>query len=269
MTNWPDYILAHEGTLRLSVFAGILLVMITAESLWPRRARVQNRGVRWVTNAIMVVLGTLALRLLFPIVAVGTALWASGSGWGLFNLTAFPLWLEIILAVILLDLAIYAQHVASHHIPIIWRFHKVHHTDRDLDASSALRFHPVEIAASMLYKMGIVLLLGPAAIAVIIFEIMLSAGAVFNHANVRLPLSLDQTLRRVIVTPDYHRVHHSTAEQETNSNYGFFLSVWDYVFGTYRAQPALGQEGMYVGLSEYQNDSPSHIRFALTLPFKR
>ena len=157
----------------------------------------------------------------------------------------------------------------SHRVPFFWRFHKVHHTDRDLDASSAVRFHPVEILLSMLYKCGIVLIIGPAALAVLIFEIVLNASAIFNHANLKLPLGADKVLRLFIVTPDMHRVHHSVIERETNRNFGFNLSVWDRIFRSYKAQPEAGHDGMTIGLSEHQSSAPSQLFWSLKLPFAK
>jgi sterol desaturase/sphingolipid hydroxylase (fatty acid hydroxylase superfamily) len=244
-----------------------MLGLIILESLFPRKARSQARAHRWFTNLMIVVIDSICLRLLFPIIAVGTAIWAAQRGWGLFNLWDGPLWLELILAVIILDGLIYRQHVMSHHIPMLWALHKVHHTDRDLDVTSALRFHPLEILFSMIYKMFWVIILGPSAAAVIIFEVILNGSAMFNHANMRLPLWLDKILRLVIVTPDMHRVHHSVIEAETNSNYGFFLSIWDRLGRSYRAQPALGHDNMVIGLREHQHNGPRSLSWSLTLPF--
>ena len=199
----------NETVLRLGIFAGVLILFSTLEALFPRRQRNLPRQERWLTHLGITVIDSLAVRILGPLTAIAVAVWANGKGIGLFNLTNFSLWVEVIAAFILLDFAIYLQHVISHRVPFFWRFHKVHHTDRDLDASSAVRFHPVEILLSMLYKCGLVLLIGPAAIAVLIFEIVLNASAIFNHANLKLPLGLDKVLRSVIVTPDMHRVRHS------------------------------------------------------------
>ncbi len=203
-----------------------------------------------------------------PLLAVGAALDAQARGWGLFNALALPGWLEITLAILILDLAIWAQHLVSHKVPILWRLHRVHHADRDMDVTTAIRFHPVEIALSMLLKIGLVYGLGPAAIAVILFEILLNGTAMFNHSNLNLPLWLDALLRRVLVTPDMHRVHHSVHRHEHDSNYGFALSIWDRVFGTYVAQPAQGHDDMTVGL-RWQDDRPGRLLWSLRLPFAR
>ncbi|MEP6342190.1 MAG: sterol desaturase family protein [Maricaulaceae bacterium] len=264
LTLW---ITTHEGRLRLCVFIGLLMGLILLEALFPRKARTQKRPHRWATNLLMVVIDSVVLRLVFPIIAVGFSMKASASGWGVFNLWAGPLWLELALAVILLDGVIYLQHVLSHRVPFLWALHKVHHTDRDLDVTSALRFHPVEILFSMAYKIIWVLVLGPSVAAVIIFEVILNGSAMFNHANLRLPLWMDKILRPVIVTPDMHRVHHSVIEGETNRNYGFFLSVWDRLFRTYRAQPEAGHDGMTLGLAEHQHSGPKSLLWSLALPF--
>ena len=258
-----------ETAWRLSIFAAALILFSLLEALFPRRARNLPRQGRWLTHLGITVIDSLVVRILGPLTAIAVAIWAGGKGIGLFNLTPWPLWVEIILAFILLDCAIYWQHVISHRVPFFWRFHKVHHTDRDLDASSAVRFHPVEILLSMLYKCGIVLIIGPAALAVLIFEIVLNASAIFNHANLKLPLGADKVLRLFIVTPDMHRVHHSVIERETNRNFGFNLSVWDRIFRSYKAQPEAGHDGMTIGLSEHQSSAPSQLFWSLKLPFAK
>lgn len=258
-----------ETLLRLSIFAGAIFLFSSLEALFPRRQRLFPRQGRWLTHLGITVIGSLALRILGPFTAIATAIWASGKGLGLFNLTDWPLWIEIILAFIVLDFAIYLQHIISHRVPLFWRLHKVHHTDRDLDASSAVRFHPIEIILSMLYKCAIVLIIGPAAVAVLIFEIILNASAIFNHANLKLPIAVDKVLRLFIVTPDMHRVHHSVIENETNKNFGFNFSIWDRLFKTYKAQPEGGHDSMKIGLSEHQSVNPSHFWWILKLPFAK
>lgn len=257
-----------EGPLRLGAFAGVLLVMALAETLLPRRKRNFERSRRWAANFIIAGIDTLALRLLFPIAAIGTAFAMQATGFGLFNLTGWPQWLEGLIAFLLLDLAIYVQHVASHKIPILWRLHQVHHTDRDIDVTTAIRFHPVEIVLSMLYKMAIVALVGAPPLAVFLFEVALNACAMFNHANLNLPRRVDALLRLILVTPDMHRVHHSTEWRETDSNYGFNLSLWDRLFSTYVPQPRLGHDGMVIGLEQYQTDEPTRLGWSLLLPFR-
>lgn len=261
----------HDLLWRLGVFAGLFALFATLEALAPRRARSQPRGARWFTNLSIVILDTLALRALaiaLPLLAVGAALDAGRMGWGLFNALDWPLWLEVVLAILILDLAIWAQHLVTHKVPILWRFHRVHHADRDFDVTTALRFHPVEILASMMLKIGLVYLLGPAALAVLLFEIILNGTAMFNHSNLRLPLWLDRVVRLVLVTPDMHRVHHSIHRHEHDSNYGFALSVWDRMFRTYRPMPEAGHDKMTVGL-EWQDERPSRLAWALMLPFRK
>ena len=255
--------------LRLSIFLGLLAMFAGLEAVFPRRKRVQPRGTRWVTHAGITIIDTFASRLMGPLLTLSVAAYAANKGWGLFNIVNWPAWLEVGVVLIVLDGLIYAQHVIFHRVPMFWRFHKVHHADRDLDVTSALRFHPLEIIVSLLYKALIVVVLGPAVFAVFLFEIILNGMAMFNHANLRLPLPLDRLLRVMFVTPDMHRVHHSIAYRETNSNYGFNLSVWDRIFRTYRPKPKAGQTDMTVGLSEYQSEKPSQFLWNLRLPFHR
>ncbi len=274
MAGEPISILGlSETTLRIGVFAAVFILFSALEALAPRRARRTNRFVRWSTNGAMLVLSTILIRvtgLLIPLIAASAAaLYAAKLGFGLFNWLALPFWLEVILAMVLLDLAIWVQHLISHKIPLLWRLHRVHHADRDLDASSALRFHPIEMVLSALYKIVIVLLLGPVVLAVVLFEIILNASAMFNHANLALPLWLDRILRTLFVTPDMHRVHHSIHRAEHDHNYGFCLSIWDRLFRTYTAQPAGGHQQMTVGLSAYQDEPTQHLAWSLKLPLQR
>ncbi|MEL7517682.1 MAG: sterol desaturase family protein [Pseudomonadota bacterium] len=257
-----------EAPIRLGVFAGVFILMASLEAIFPRKARVQTRGRRWLTNWTLVIIDTAALRIFVPVLAVGMANIAAQNGWGLFNLLSGPAWLKVLLAIALLDLAVYAQHVASHRIPILWRFHKVHHADRDIDVTTGARFHPAEIVFSMGYKLACVVLLGAPAIAVFLFEIMLNASAMFNHSNVRLPSTVDRLVRLVVITPDMHRVHHAVHMRETNSNYGFFLSAWDKLFGTYIDQPKDGHDAMAIGLAEHQDEKPASLLWSLLLPFR-
>ncbi len=263
-----QFIIENEAQLRLAVFITILAVMALAETVFPKKQRALPRAHRWTSNLMLVVIDSLVVRILFPIVAVGVASWAISQGWGLFNLIDLPMWLEIVISIIILDMMIYWQHVVSHHIPFLWALHKVHHADRDIDVTTGSRFHPIEIALSMAYKMILMIILGPAVLAVIIFEIILNGTAMFNHSNVKLPLKLDRILRGLIVTPDMHRVHHSVIVGETNSNYGFSLSIWDRLFKSYVAQPKLGHDGMTIGLEEHQNRGPASLSWSLSLPFK-
>lgn len=257
-----------EGAIRLTIFVSVFIVMALAETFFPRKRLTQPRARRWFANWGLVVVDTLALRIVFPVLAVGVATYAEGQGWGILNNVALPIWLEVVIAIIVLDIAVWAQHVASHKIPLLWRFHKVHHADRDIDVTTGARFHPFEIVFSMIYKMALVIMLGPAALAVFVFEVILNASAMFNHSNVKLPFWLDKILRSLIVTPDMHRVHHSTIIRETDSNYGFFLSLWDRFAKTYIAQPAAGHDGVIIGLAEHQNEAPSSLLWSLMLPFR-
>lgn len=261
----------NETLIRLGVFLGLFALLAAVEALAPRRVRSQSRSHRWVTNWGITLANTLTLRAIafaLPLLAVGAAVDANAQGWGVFNLLGWPVWLEFVLAVLILDFSIWLQHLITHKVPLLWRLHQVHHADVDMDVTTAIRFHPVEIALSMLLKIGLVYLLGPAALAVIVFEIMLNGTAMFNHANIRLPLWLDAIVRRVLVTPDMHRVHHSVHRSEHDSNYGFALSIWDQMFGTYIAQPKAGHDDMQVGL-EWQDDRPSRLGWSLSLPFSR
>jgi sterol desaturase/sphingolipid hydroxylase (fatty acid hydroxylase superfamily) len=260
-----------EPVLRFSVFAGVLLVMALIELAIPRRKLGAPKARRWLTNFSIVAIDTLIVRLMgmlaVPLVAVATAIYAEQHGLGLFNVLQWPGWLEFLLALLILDLAIWFQHYVSHKIPLFWRLHKVHHADVDIDVSTAIRFHPIEIALSMLWKIVLVLVFGPSAIAVVVFEVILNGCAMFNHANIALPAWLDRLLRLVIVTPDMHRVHHSVLRHEHDSNFGFNLSIWDRIFGTYTDQPEKGHDGMTVGLSEHQTSGPTRLFWSLALPF--
>ncbi len=259
-----------EGVFRFSLFAGIFLIMATVESFWPRRERRHVRSKRWFTNlGIMVAsyLSVLAVTFVIPVTAVITAMFAEARGWGLFNLIAWPIWLEYLIAFIVLDFVIWAQHLITHKVPILWRLHRVHHADEDIDATTAVRFHPLEILFSIAVKSVAVLIIGPAAVVVVLAEAIVNGSAVFNHANLRLPENVDRLLRQLIVTPDMHRVHHSAIRTETDSNYGFALSIWDRLFGTYVDQPELGHDGMTIGLEDWQDDAPTRLGWSLALPF--
>ena len=260
----------NSSLLRLGVFVGLLVLFAALEAVAPRRARAVPRGRRWMTHLGLTVLNTLALRSVsigVPFLAVGAALDAGQHHWGLFNHLQWPLIVEALVSLLVLDLAIWAQHLITHKVPLFWRFHRVHHADRDFDVTTAVRFHPVEIVASMGVKIGLIYLLGPQAVVVLLFEVLLNGTALFNHANLRLPLALDRVLRLVLVTPDMHRVHHSVIRAEHDSNFGFALSVWDRIFGTYLAQPEGGHAAMGVGL-EWQDDKPTKLGWSLWLPFR-
>lgn len=234
----------------------------------PRRRREIPRVIRWTNNLAMVVLDTLILRLTFPVMAVGLAAVAQDKGWGLFNNLDLPLWLAIVVSVAMLDLAIYLQHVMFHAVPALWRLHRMHHADLEFDVTTALRFHPVEILMSMGIKMAVVAALGPPAVAVLAFEVLLNATAMFNHSNIRLPQSVDRVLRLVIVTPDMHRVHHSIEPAETNSNFGFNLPWWDRLLGTYRPQPRSGHIEMTIGIEQFRTRRDLWLDRMLVQPLK-
>ncbi len=261
------FVLANEATIRLSFFISVFAAMALWELAAPRRRLATSKIARWAGNLGIVVINTLVLRLLFPVLAVGVAAAAESRGWGLFNLVEAPFWLAVPASVILLDLAIYLQHVMFHAVPALWRLHMMHHADLDFDVTTGIRFHPVEIVLSMAIKLLVVAALGPPALAVLVFEVLLNASSMFNHGNVRLPPALDRRLRLLVVTPDMHRVHHSVVAAETNSNFGFNLPWWDRLFGTYRDQPAAGHEGMTIGLGHLRDPARLTFRGMLALPF--
>ena len=261
-----SWILDHEPAVRLSAFLGVFAVMALWELVGARRKSTTAKGSRWYANLGITILNTAVVRVLLPTAAVGAAVLASERGWGVLHQVAAPAVLKILVAVLVLDLAIYLQHVMFHAVPVLWRLHMVHHADIDFDVTTGLRFHPVEIVLSMLIKLAVVLFLGPPVVAVLIFEVLLNATAMFNHGNVRIALSLDRVLRWIVVTPDMHRVHHSVIPQETNSNFGFNLPWWDRLLGTYKAQPAAGHESMTIGLEQCQDQSQT-LLWMLGQPF--
>ncbi|MDJ0948064.1 MAG: sterol desaturase family protein [Alphaproteobacteria bacterium] len=262
-------ILDNEPAIRLAVFFGVFAIMAGWELLAPRRDLTASKTRRWANNIAITALNTILVRLLVPILAVGAALYAAERGWGLFNLAGWSAWIAVPASVLLLDLLIYGQHVLFHKVPALWRIHRMHHADLDIDVTTGARFHPVEIFLSMAIKIAAVLALGAPAVAVVIFEVLLNATAMFNHSNVRLPAPLDAAIRLVVVTPDMHRVHHSVLRSETDSNYGFNLTWWDRLFATYRAQPEAGHEGMTIGLPEFREERRQDLLWMLALPFLR
>jgi len=262
-----DALIAIEPMLRLGAFAGVLLLMVLWELLAPRRRQQIGRARRWPGNLGIVALDTLVVRLAMPATAVGMATLAEAHGWGLLRVLAVPSGLAIVVAVVMLDLAIYLQHVLFHAVPILWRLHRMHHADLELDVTTGLRFHPIEILLSMAIKIGVVAILGAPAVAVMIFEVLLNATSMFNHANVRMPPVLDQLLRLLVVTPDMHRVHHSIVARETNSNFGFNLPWWDRMLGTYRAQPSAGHAGMTIGIPQFRDPRELRLDRMLLQPF--
>jgi len=258
-----------EETIRLSFFLGTFTLIGTWELLAPRRELTCPRRSRWFANLSLVVLDTLAVRLLLPVLPAGMALAMRSRGTGLFNLLPLPLWLQVVLSVVVLDFVIYLQHRLFHSRPLFWRFHRMHHTDLDLDVTSGNRFHPLEIVVSMVIKLAVVALLGAPAAGVLIFEVLLNATSQFNHGNISVPLTLDRWLRLLLVTPDMHRVHHSVIPRETDSNFGFNLPWWDRLCGTYRPQPEAGHLGMTIGLREFRDPSQLTLGRLILQPFRR
>jgi len=261
-----------DGLIRLAVFAAVFLLMAAIELLRPKRRLSVSKARRWLTNFGIAGVDTLVLRVMaaltVPVAAVAAAFFAKEHGLGLLNQVDWPYWLKLVIALLVLDLAIWFQHLVSHKVPVFWRLHQVHHADRDFDVTTAVRFHPVEIALSMLWKIVVVIPLGASPFAVFLFEVILNASAMFNHANIALPAWLDRALRLFIVTPDMHRVHHSVLLSEHDRNYGFNLSLWDRVFGTYLAQPKAGHQNMTIGLPPYQSEAPTRLGWSLWLPFR-
>ena len=259
--------MSSEAVIRLGFFAGIFTLIAIWEFSSPRRALTTSKRNRWISNLALTFISPLLVRLLFPIVATSMALAAGQHGWGLLNNVDLPYGLDLVIGIAVLDLVIYLQHVMFHAVPILWRLHMVHHADLDYDLTTGLRFHPVEILLSMVIKLSAVAALGPPVAAVLIFEILLNGMAMFTHGNIKISLRLDRLLRYFVVTPDMHRVHHSVIIRETNSNYGFNLSWWDRLFGTYCAQPAKGHEGMTIGLSQFRHSRRLTLPRLLVLPF--
>ncbi len=263
-----EFILNHDPVIRLSIFLGILAAMAWWEFVAPRRTLILARPARWTANLGIVFLNSALLRVVFPAGAVGVAAFAAEQGWGLFSHFALP-YAAAVLSVIALDFAIYLQHVIFHAVPALWRLHRMHHADLDFDVTTGARFHPIEIILSMLIKFAAIVVLGAPVLAVIVFEVLLNASAMFNHSNVRMPLVLDRIIRWFIVTPDMHRVHHSILGRETNSNFGFNLSLWDRLFGTYRDQPELGHEKMTIGIRDFRAPREAdRLAGMLLIPFR-
>ena len=262
-----DALLAYEQYIRLAAFCGVFTLMAIWEFVEPRRTQTTRRGWRWPNNLGIVAFDALLIRILFPTTAVGLALIAAVHGLGLFNVVPVPAWIGVVASVILLDLAIYFQHVLFHAVPALWRLHRMHHADLEVDVSTGLRFHPIEILLSMVIKLAMVIALGAPALAVFLFEVLLNATSMFNHSNVRIPERFDGVLRWFVVTPDMHRVHHSILSRETNSNFGFNLPWWDRLFGTYRAQPAAGHEAMTIGIEQFRDPRELGLDRMLLQPF--
>ena len=258
----------NEPLIRMVFFVGVLIGVAAWEAVAPRRGRAFSRWVRWPSNLGIVAFNTIVLRLVFPAAALGMAWTAAERGWGLFNTTQVPYALAVVASLVALDLLIYLQHVLFHAVPALWRLHRMHHADLDFDVTTGARFHPIEIVLSMAIKLVAVAVLGAPAVAVVIFEVLLNATAMFNHGNIRIPEPVDRVLRWIVVTPDMHRVHHSVIPTETNSNFGFNLPWWDRLFGTYRAQPAAGHQGMTIGIEQFRERKNLRFDRLLVQPFR-
>ncbi|MCP4108851.1 MAG: sterol desaturase family protein [Desulfobacteraceae bacterium] len=266
MTAW---MIKHEAILRAGCFLGFFCILAAWESVSPRRQLIFSKTVRWYSNLSLVLLNSLILRWSFPVLAVGFAGIVREHHWGLLNNITVPMGLSIIVSLLILDCAIYLQHVMFHALPLLWRFHRMHHTDLDYDMTTGVRFHPFEILLSMGIKLGVIALLGPPAVAVLVFEVILNLAAMFNHGNIALPLKIDRILRWFVVTPDMHRVHHSVILKETHSNFGFNVPWWDHLFGTYRSQPQKGHTDMVIGLKEFRAPKYLHLLWLFVQPFLR
>jgi sterol desaturase/sphingolipid hydroxylase (fatty acid hydroxylase superfamily) len=261
----------QEGIIRLSIFFGLFFVFAATEYIFPRRKVTKNKARRWITNWSVSFLNVLTLRLFsfaLPLLAIGAAFDAQNLSIGLFNRIDFPFWIELILVILLLDFFIWLQHFLTHKIGFLWRIHRVHHSDTEMDISTAIRFHPIEIALSMALKIGLVYALGADPLLVLTFEILLNGSSMFNHANIKIPNQIDKFLRLLIVTPDMHRIHHSSDRIEHDTNFGFALSIWDHIFQTYKSYPEDSHEDMEVGLN-WQDEKPEKLGWSLGLPFKK
>lgn len=243
----------NELTLRLACFFSLFIALMLIEKIYPKRKIIITRKIRWTRNIPLVFINSVLVRILIPFTAASTAIFAQSHNIGFFNDFSVPSSISVVISIILLDFLIYFQHVAFHHLPLLWRLHKVHHIDQEIDVTTGVRFHPLEIIISTLIKCLAVLIFGVPFIAVLIFEILLNSTAMFNHSNINLPEKFDKYLRLILVTPDMHRVHHSVIVQETNSNFGFNLPFWDRIFKTYKAQPEEGHYNMQIGLKEYRD----------------
>jgi sterol desaturase/sphingolipid hydroxylase (fatty acid hydroxylase superfamily) len=259
----------YEGAIRIAAFGVMLVLMGLWEVAAPRRPLSASKTVRWFSNITLLAINSLAVKVGFVLGAVGIASGAREQHWGLFNIFAPPRWLEVILSVLLMDLAIYLQHVLFHALPMLWRLHMVHHADPDFDVTTGLRFHTLEIGLSMGIKAAAIVLLGASPLAVLTFEVLLNISSMFSHSNVMMPAWLDAVLRWVVVTPDMHRVHHSVIKEEANSNFGFNVPWWDYLLGTYRAQPKAGHDLMRIGVSQIAPKKAVWLHWLILLPFAR
>ena len=260
------FVTAHEATIRMAFFVGIFLAVALVELFYPRRTLNTSKTSRWFGNIGVVFISTILLRILFPAGAVGISVWIGHQGWGIFNHSQWPLWLEVTLTIVILDFVMYMQHVMFHAVPVLWRLHMMHHADLDYDLTTGARFHPLEIIISLGIKGGAITVLGAPPVGVIIFEILLNGMSMFNHGNFFIPLGIDRVLRLLVVTPDMHRVHHSVFPNETNTNFGFNIPWWDRLCGTYKPQPAKGHEQMTIGLNQFREPSRLTLPWMIALP---
>lgn len=259
-------LISNEPQIRLVAFSAVLVLMLLAQWLWPARGDgrlARRQGV----NLVLALINTLILRLAFPVLAVGLAVLVHASNGGLFGWLDWPAWLSIPVALLLLELIIYWQHRLMHAVPMLWRMHRIHHIDTGFDVTTGFRFHPLEIALSMAIKLGAIWVLGPHPLAVVLFEVLLAAGALWTHTDIALPKGVDRAVRWLFVTPSMHRIHHSTRQTETDSNYGFHLSIWDRLFGSYTEAPADNERTMAIGLDDYRSPTQLKLRALLTNPF--
>ncbi|EHR5764867.1 sterol desaturase family protein [Vibrio sp. Vb2110] len=254
--------------LRLGFFVSVLLLCTLWENYLRRKPLTVNRSYRWLNNLTLVALNSAIIAVVMPIAAFQAAILVHENQWGLLNLLSLPTWLNILFSVLLLDLIIYLQHLVFHKTKLLWKIHRVHHADLDIDVTTGIRFHPLEIVISMGVKIAAIFILGVSPVAIVVFEIVLNASAMFNHSNAKLALPLDSKLRKIFVTPDVHRVHHSITVKETHSNFGFFLSIWDRFFGTYRSQPELGHDGVVIGVPEIRDQREQRLDKMMTQPFR-
>lgn len=257
-----------EASIRIGLFIGGLILLCSLEVLFPKRKLAFSRKIRWPANFGIVILYSVLLRIILPISVVAFSGILETKGIGLFNIIDLPLWIETTAAILLLDLCIYGQHIVFHKVPLLWRFHRMHHTDLDFDVTTASRFHPIEIVLSMGIKFAVILIIGANPLAVLLFEIILNLSSMFNHSNIAIPLKLDRWLRKLIITPDMHRIHHSTLIKETNSNYGFFLTWWDFIFKTYTKNPSKPHESMEIGVKEFRDERNLLLLTMLKQPFR-
>lgn len=264
-----DLLLNEDAVVRLSVFIVVFAVFALWEWLAPRRINTYPKRIRWVNNLTISLINIITTRLIISITLVVVAVKAESLNIGFLNLFDLPALVKVVIAVLLLDFAIYIQHIILHKVGFLWRLHRMHHADLDFDVTTGIRFHPLEIVLSLGIKMLVVLAIGAPYISVLIFEVVLNATSLFNHANIRIPLNVDKVLRLFVVTPDMHRVHHSIIKEETNSNFGFNLPWWDYIFNTYKSQPQAGHDNMKIGIESFRNPRELWLDRLLIQPFKK